>query len=166
MTERSPWTLPKRAKSGERSAKILDPAPVDAEVGVAEARGRSDGDDPLGGPKMKLEVVDEAEDRASALRVKIVPGLLRDLGARELRHGLPGGSPGLGGRDGEPKRRDLVALVGRVARDAVRRGRAGSEASARDTEICRAFAGTREKRHGSQQEKGSEGKGPENQFDP
>jgi hypothetical protein len=53
---------------------------------------------------MKLEVVDEAEDRASALRVKIVPGLLDDLGARELRHGLPGGLPGLGGRDGEPER--------------------------------------------------------------
>jgi len=86
---RSRQILPKHAPTGERLSKILDPASVDSEVGVAQARGRSDRNDLLGGPKVKFEVVNEAEQRASALRVKVVPSLLHDTGSRELRHLLP-----------------------------------------------------------------------------
>ena len=60
--ERNQLALPKHAPTGERGPKALDPAPVDAQVGVTQTRGRSDRDDLLGGSKLKLEVIDEAEE--------------------------------------------------------------------------------------------------------
>jgi hypothetical protein len=118
--EGSRLALPKHAATGESSPEGLDPAPVDAQVGVTQTRGRSDRDDLLGGSKLKLEVIDEAEERAAALCVKVVRSFLHDAAARQLRDGLPDGSPGLGGSDSELKRRHMVAAATRVTRDTVR----------------------------------------------
>ena len=45
----------------ERDAQRFDAAPVDAQVAMAEARGRPHGDDAILGTKMQLQVVHESQ---------------------------------------------------------------------------------------------------------
>jgi hypothetical protein len=115
MFSRNTPELPQRAPARERSAKSLHPASVDTEIGVAETRCRADRNDILGGPQVEFEVVDEPEQQASTLDVKVFRGLLHDLSTRQLRYGLPDALPGLGRRCSELKRQDLVVSVARVA---------------------------------------------------
>ena len=64
---------------------------------------------------MELEIVDESEKRAPALRVKILTGVGDDLRARELGDGQANRAPRLLRRYRKGKRGDLVRLVRRVA---------------------------------------------------
>jgi hypothetical protein len=64
---------------------------------------------------VEFKVINEAEQGASALSVKVTRRLIHDLSTRQLRHEFPSYSPGLGGRHLELKRRNLVAAVAGVA---------------------------------------------------
>ena len=97
---------------------------------------------------MKFKVINEAEQGASALSMKVVCRLTHDTSTRELQYELPGCSPGLEGSYSKPKRGKLVGAVARVTGNAVRRGPAGSETGIGDSEVRGEFAGTGNKRHG------------------
>jgi hypothetical protein len=96
---------------------------------------------------VKFQVINEAEEGASALRMKVVRRLSHDPSTRELRYELSGCSPGIGRSYSKLKRGNLVRAVARVAGNAVRRGPAGSETGIGDSEVRGAFASTGKKRH-------------------
>jgi hypothetical protein len=64
---------------------------------------------------VEFKVINEAEQGASALSVKVTRRLIHDTSTRQLRHELASYSPGLGGRYIKLKRRNLVAAVTGVA---------------------------------------------------
>jgi hypothetical protein len=111
----------------QRLAELLHATAVRAEVAVADARGRAHGDLRSVGLQRELEVVDEAKGLARPLGVEIAAGLRDDLRAGQGGDGVARGLPRFGGRAAELEGRDPVRGVERVARYAVRRGRAGCE---------------------------------------
>ncbi len=63
---------------GERGSQRLDAGAVDAQVGVAESRGRSHVDESLSRDEQEFDIIDEAQPTGAIFGIQIIVALLND----------------------------------------------------------------------------------------
>lgn len=97
---------PNRSLLRQQRAEIFHPLAVDAEVAFAQACRRARGDEVLRRAQVKLQIVDEAEERTAAFRMEIIVGFGDDLGSRQARDRRTNRPPSVGRRHRELKRWD------------------------------------------------------------
>ncbi len=96
-----PQRSPNDRTNPECLSELLDPPPVDAQVGVTDPRRRTNRHNVVGRTKMELEIVDESEQSTGALGMEVLRGLLDNGGAGEACHLLPDDAPGIFRRGGQ-----------------------------------------------------------------
>ena len=106
---------PNNATCSKRRTEPLDSPPIDTQVGMANARGRTDRNKVGRCSKMKLEIVYKAEQSTRALGVEIVRGLLDHGRAGQTRDLLPKNAQGFVRRGGQCERVDSVGHIGCIA---------------------------------------------------
>ena len=111
----------------EARPQDFDPAPVDAEVGVADPGGRADVHHRSVFVDKQLEVVDEPEEQTGALGMEIEALGGNDPGSRKRLHQISKPPESRLGRTFEGQRLDSPGGVGRAAADTVGRGGTGSD---------------------------------------
>ena len=103
-----PRSLENDATLSKDLAQPFDAPSIYTQVGMADARCRTDRNKVFRRAKMKLQVIDEAEQSASAFRVDIVRRLLDHGRPGQTRDLLSEHAPGSVRRSGERKRFDAV----------------------------------------------------------
>lgn len=109
---------------------------------------------------MKLEIVDEAKDRAAAFDVHVIVGGGDDLSARQACQYGTKLAPGRAWRNDRLKGRDEVRPLRSIARNAIGRRRTGSQPRVFNPQIFWFSPGARENRHDGE----SHSHGPKNHF--
>ena len=132
---------------GKFSSQALDPSPIHAHVGPAEAGRGADADHAPGGVELKFEVIDEAQDRAATFGVQIARFGSNDPGSGHGIHRSAGSLPRLLGIALKAQGFDKMTAPRCIAAHAIRGGRTIGQFALAYAKIPGASARTGKKPH-------------------